>query len=82
MRTWILHARSVSNISQPKSSFEEAYNKTLEQMETLKIDRAKLSRDKGLVTLLITGDPLENISSANLIIECGGFNFTVNCERC
>ena len=51
-------------------------------METLKIDRAKLSRDKGLVTLLITGDPLEKISSANLIVECGGFNFTVDCERC
>ena len=79
MRTQTLPAGPVSNVSQPKSSYE-AYNQTLEEMEKLELDGDKLARAKGLVTPLFDEDPLRIISSTNLIVECGEFNFAV-CRR-
>ena len=70
------------NISQPKSSYTEAYKQPLQQMASLRLDNNQLARTKGLVTLLATGDPLKKISSANLIVVCGGFSFTVHRIRC
>ena len=74
----MLHARSISNISQPTSSYLEAYDKTLKQIESLTIDHTKLARAEGLATILAAGDPLNKLLGANFIVECGGFIFNVD----
>ena len=60
----------ILNVSQPKTSYAAAYNKTLEEIEGLVLSGDKLARRSGLITLLDSEDPFEKISSRNLIVVC------------
>ena len=75
----ILPNTTCSNVSQPTSSYKDAYNKPFRQMkEDLKFDNGQVAMMKGLVTLLVAEDPPERISSSNLIVECGEFSCSIS----
>lgn len=73
-RIQILPNPACSNISQPRSSYEDAYNKPSEQMVNLEIDNNQLARTNRLTSTCSALDPLSGISSLNLIVECGEFS--------
>jgi hypothetical protein len=62
-------------ISQPLSSYKQAYNKSLKQMESLSLYDCRLARFGRLLT---PGVPLKAITSPILIIQCGPFTFAIH----
>ena len=63
-----------TNDSQPRGSYREAYNTTLEKMAALDLDGGQLTRQSGLTSLLLSQTPIGHIKSANLIVEfCGSY---------
>ena len=65
--------------SQPTDSYEDAYNKTREQMERLRLGVDQLRRTCGLATMRDPNHPIKSISQT-LIIRCCEFSF-IPCSR-
>ena len=58
-----------TNDSQPKESYKEVYNTTLEKMADLNLNGDQLTRQGGLTSLLLSQSPIDNIKGTNLIVE-------------
>ena len=61
--------RPVTDDSQPRVSYNEAYNATLERMENLDLNGGQFTRQAGLTSLLLPRSPISNIKGTTLIVE-------------
>jgi len=65
--------RLITDYPQPRNSYNEAYNATLEKMENTYLSGGKLTRQRGLTLLpLPLQSPISDVKGTNLIVEfCG-----------
>jgi len=55
--------------SQPKSSYTEAYNATVDKMANIDLNGGQLTRQGGLTSLLLSQSPISSLKGTNLIVE-------------